>query len=66
MNLQRGFIADGKDRQQPVMDPDAAAFYAIEAMAFSGGFTTTWYATNGKTLGYPPNWELTPVEPVVK
>ena len=66
MNLQRGYIAEGKDRQHPVLDPDAASFNAIETAMFSGGYTTTWYATANKTFGLSPNWELTPIEPVVK
>lgn len=61
MNLQRGYIAEGKDRQHPVLDPDAATFNAIEAVMFSGG-TTTWYATANKTFGFAPRWELTPPE----
>ena len=68
MNLQRGYIAEGKDRQHPVLDPDAASFNAIETAMFSGGFTTTWYATANDMFGYAPRWELTPpeVQPVVK
>jgi hypothetical protein len=68
VNLQRGFIAEGKDRQQPVIDPDAASFFAIEAATFSGGYATTWYATANNPFGFAPNWELSPpeVQPVVK
>jgi hypothetical protein len=61
MNLQRGYIAEGKDRQHPVLDPDAAPFYVHEAVAFSAG-ATTWYATANKTFALPANWELTPPE----
>lgn len=63
MSYERGYIAEGKDRQHPVLDPDAASFQAVEVAMFSGGLTTTWYATANKTMfGYAPNWELTPPE----
>ena len=62
MNLQRGYIAEGKDRQHPVSDPDAVAASALECALFSGGMTTTWYATANKTFALAPNWELTPPE----
>lgn len=52
MSLHRGYIAEGKDRQHPVLDPDAGINAAEVSMTPIRAMT--WYDTVGRTTTFPP------------
>lgn len=54
MNLQRGYLPEGKDRQHPVLDPDDAALLATTPMVWINPGVPTWYDTVGLTTTFPP------------
>ena len=63
MNLQRGYIGAGKDRQHPVTEPGADDTPVAAPLQWAASSATrTWYASIGADFTYVPLWELTPPE----